>query len=46
MLNSISVLAALAGLTAAQFPPRPSGLTVLKSKINENVTISFKEVRV
>lgn len=28
----------------AQFPPQPEGLTVLKSKFHENVTISFKEV--
>jgi hypothetical protein len=30
---------------AAQFPPQPEGLTVLKSKFHENVTISFKEVK-
>jgi len=29
---------------AAQFPPKPEGLTVIKSKFHENVTISFKEV--
>ena len=34
-----------AGFGAAQFPPTPKGLTVLKSKFHENVTISFKEVR-
>ncbi|KAK1759981.1 serine carboxypeptidase [Echria macrotheca] len=28
---------------AAQFPPPPEGVTVLKSKFHENVTISFKE---
>lgn len=32
-------------LVAAQFPPKPEGVTVLKSKFNENVTISYKEVR-
>jgi carboxypeptidase C (cathepsin A) len=35
----------LAGFAAAQFPPTPEGLTILKSKFHENVTISFKEVR-
>jgi hypothetical protein len=29
----------------AQFPPPPKGLTVLKSKFHDNVTISFKEVQ-
>ncbi|KAJ6444989.1 serine carboxypeptidase [Purpureocillium lavendulum] len=33
----------LVGLAAAQFPPKPEGVTVLKSKFHENVTISFKE---
>lgn len=28
----------------AQFPPPPEGITLLKSKINENITISYKEV--
>jgi hypothetical protein len=37
--------AALVGLAQAQFPPKPEGLTILKSKIHENVTISYKEVR-
>ncbi len=39
-----SLLLGLVGLTAAQFPPKPEGLTVLRSKFHENVTISFKEV--
>ncbi|CRK12718.1 Carboxypeptidase S1 B like protein [Verticillium longisporum] len=42
-----SVLAVIAGAliapVVAQFPPTPEGLTVLKSKFNENITISFKE---
>lgn len=29
----------------AQFPPTPEGITILKSKFNENITISYKEVR-
>lgn len=36
--------AALLGLAAAQFPPKPEGITLLKSKFHENVTISYKEV--
>ncbi|KAI0139215.1 putative lysosomal protective protein precursor [Pestalotiopsis sp. NC0098] len=35
--------AALLGLAAAQFPPKPEGITLLKSKFHENVTISYKE---
>ncbi|PWY88196.1 lysosomal protective protein precursor [Aspergillus heteromorphus CBS 117.55] len=37
------VLAGFLGLTVAQFPPEPEGVTVIKSKLHENVTISFKE---
>jgi hypothetical protein len=37
-------LASLIGLGVAQFPPRPEGVTTLKSKLHENVTLSFKEV--
>ncbi|KAL6851150.1 hypothetical protein ACO1O0_008278 [Amphichorda felina] len=36
-------LGALAGLAAAQFPPEPEGIKVLRSKFHENVTISYKE---
>ncbi|PWY64376.1 lysosomal protective protein precursor [Aspergillus eucalypticola CBS 122712] len=42
MLTSL-VLGGLLGLATAQFPPEPEGITVLKSKLHENVTISFKE---
>lgn len=28
----------------AQFPPDPEGITILKSRFNENITISYKEV--
>lgn len=27
----------------AQFPPPPEGVTILKSKVHENITISYKE---
>ena len=43
MAASRLVLAALAGLAAAQFPPKPEGVKVLQSKFHENVTISYKE---
>lgn len=43
MLSSL-LLGGLLGLATAQFPPEPEGITVLKSKLHENVTISFKEV--
>lgn len=37
-------VASLIGLGVAQFPPKPEGVTRLKSKFHENVTLSFKEV--
>ncbi|KAL7800278.1 Alpha/Beta hydrolase protein [Trichoderma ceciliae] len=43
MLSAALLLGGLTGLTFAQFPPKPEGLTVLRSKFHENVTISFKE---
>ncbi|KAK1464134.1 serine carboxypeptidase [Colletotrichum melonis] len=44
MLSSASIaFVGLAGLAAAQFPPTPEGIKVLKSKFHENVTISYKE---
>jgi hypothetical protein len=43
MLFSLLV-SGLLGVVTAQFPPRPEGTTVVKSKVHENVTISFKEV--
>ncbi|KAK2016853.1 serine carboxypeptidase [Colletotrichum eremochloae] len=44
MLSSASLLlGGLIGLAAAQFPPTPEGIKVLKSKFHENVTISYKE---
>lgn len=45
MLRGAALGAALFGVgVVAQFPPQPEGITVLKSKFHENVTISFKEV--
>lgn len=41
--TSIWVLTSLAGLASAQFPPKPEGITLLRSKFHENVTLSFKE---
>jgi hypothetical protein len=43
-MRSSLIFGGLAGLAAAQFPPEPEGLKVLKSKLHENVTITYKEV--
>lgn len=43
-LLSLSVAGGLSGLVAAQFPPKPEGVTVLESKLEEGVKISYKEV--
>lgn len=45
LISALLVTGGLIGLAGAQFPPEPEGITVLKSKFHENVTISFKEVR-
>ncbi|KAK6227430.1 serine carboxypeptidase [Colletotrichum tabaci] len=37
------LLSGLVGLAAAQFPPTPEGIKMLKSKFHQNVTISYKE---
>jgi hypothetical protein len=34
----------LSGVANAQFPPIPEVVTVLKSQLDEGVTISYKEV--
>jgi hypothetical protein len=43
-MHAIKILV-LAGLAATQFPPRPEGQKILRSKFHENVTISYKEVK-
>ncbi|PTB64899.1 serine carboxypeptidase [Trichoderma citrinoviride] len=43
MLSAAVLLGGLSSLALAQFPPKPEGVTVLRSKFHENVTISFKE---
>ncbi|KAH7324722.1 Alpha/Beta hydrolase protein [Stachybotrys elegans] len=43
MWASAAVLGGLATAVLAQFPPEPEGVTVLKSRFHENVTISYKE---
>lgn len=45
MLSKWLLLGCISGIARAQFPPEPKGITVLKSKFHENVTISYKEVR-
>lgn len=44
MLSAAVLLGGLSSVALAQFPPKPDGVTVLRSKFHENVTISFKEV--
>ena len=41
----VGALGALSGVTLAQFPPTPSGVTVLQSQVEEGARISYKEVR-
>ncbi|KAJ0382564.1 hypothetical protein COL922a_012295 [Colletotrichum nupharicola] len=46
MRKSFSVVAVATALiqsSLGQFPPTPEGVTVLKSKFDENITISYKE---
>ncbi|KAH8596918.1 Alpha/Beta hydrolase protein [Bisporella sp. PMI_857] len=43
MIDSIALLLSLAGTATAYFPKEPTGITLLKSKYHENVTISYKE---
>jgi hypothetical protein len=47
LLNGLLMLTAcgmLNGLTRAQFPPTPEGVTVLDSHIEDGIRISYKEV--
>lgn len=37
-------LAFIEAVSAQYFPPKPEGVTTLKSKFHEGVTISYKEV--
>lgn len=41
----MAALTALATLASAQFPATPSGLSVVTSTVNEEVKISYKQVR-
>ncbi|KAF2854270.1 alpha/beta-hydrolase [Plenodomus tracheiphilus IPT5] len=47
MINPLSTvlgaIAALSGVTIAQFPPTPVGVTVLESQLEDGVRISYKE---
>jgi hypothetical protein len=45
-LVSVGVVGGLTRLAAAQFPPKPEGVTVLASKLEEGVRISYKEVSI
>ena len=45
LLAAFLVASNLFNFSCAQyFPPTPEGITVLKSRFRENVTISYKEV--
>lgn len=43
-LSLLGTVGLLSGLVNAQFPPKPEGVTVLESKLEEGVRISYKEV--
>lgn len=50
MLNTMHptrlfAVAGLATIAAAQFPTKPEGVTILESKLEDGVRISYKEVR-
>lgn len=45
-LSVVALVGVLARASLAQFPPTPEGVTVLKSKFDEGITISYKEVRI
>ena len=40
-----AVIGALSGVATAQFPPTPTGVSVLESQIEDGIRISYKEVR-
>ncbi|KAK2605724.1 hypothetical protein N8I77_008541 [Diaporthe amygdali] len=44
-LWTLAGTAALVTLSLGQFPPTPDGVTFLKSKFDENITISYKETK-
>jgi hypothetical protein len=44
MLAEILTLFVLIVATFAQFPPEPEGITTLKSKFGDGVSISYKQV--
>jgi len=46
VVSALGGLVGLLDLVTAQLPPTPKGLTILKSKFHENVTISYKEASV
>ena len=43
-LSLLAWAGALFGPALAQFPPTPKDVTVIKSKFNPEITISYKEV--
>jgi len=45
MLLSLLIFTAFSSFSQAQFPSKPDGITVVTSKLNPDVKISFKQVR-
>ncbi len=45
-LTWFAAYSVLSGLTWAQFPPTPEGVTVLQSHVEDGARISYKEVDV
>jgi hypothetical protein len=43
-VSNVLSLLALAGLSYAQFPPTPEGVTEIESKFGDGVRLSWKEV--
>ena len=42
-LPLLGAIGLLSGVVNAQFPPKPEGLTILESQLDEGVRISYKE---
>jgi hypothetical protein len=43
-VSKVVSLLALAGISYAQFPPSPEGVTEIESKFGDGVRLSWKEV--
>jgi len=43
-LKLAAAIGSLSGVVMAQFPPTPTGVSVLESRIEDGIRISYKEV--